>query len=436
MSQKLIKQLEAKDKEELLVIIQDLMQTKSLSEYIQLNYCTSGAEKIKLLKKTFNKYLRRTRFHDYSETIRFFNELNAEILTPLTKAVHDDPVEVATLVQYILDSFDKLVASKDDSSGCAWECNNLLVELWGKAWSAVSHRDINVIIHILLKYKSVTLCSASELIFAFKDALGKKGLSVLESYLTDDKEALIYTVELQHDPDKYRQTLDSLNVGNVPVYRIKLSKMLLDDFREEEAVDILRMISDNKLDDRTFIEKNVLLIEALTMDGKAQEAQIVRWNLFTRTMAPKYYQEYIKHAKADDITVAKSKATELALNHDIFDLTLQFFEELDDYATLGRIIPENLARLSSYSYSYYRKLSKKLANHSEYIAAILLRRTLVEDLLAKRASKYYDYAASDLKLAMDFGEHVQSWGSHLNNDEYLTLLQMKHGKKYSFWDRL
>ena len=106
MSQKLIKQLEAKSKEDLLVIIQDLMQTKSLSEYIQLNYCTSGAEKIKLLKKTFNKYLRRTRFHDYSDTIRFFNELNAEILAPLTKAISDEPIEVATLVQYILYSFD------------------------------------------------------------------------------------------------------------------------------------------------------------------------------------------------------------------------------------------------------------------------------------------------------------------------------------------
>ncbi len=435
MSQKLIKQLEAKSKEELLVIIQDLMQTKSLSEYIQLNYCTSGAEKIKLLKKTFNKYLRRTRFHDYSDTIRFFNELNAEILASLTKAISDEPIEVATLVQYILDSFDKLVASKDDSSGCAWEFNNSLVELWGKAWSNVPHRDINVIIHILLKYKSVTLCSASELIFAFKDALGKNGLNALESYLADDKEALIYTVELQRDPDKYRQTLDSLNVGNLPVYQIKLSKMLLDEFREEEAIDILQMISD-KLDDRTFIEKNVLLVEALTIDGKTKDAQIVRWNLFTKTMSPKYYQDYLKHAAVEDIDTAKSKATELALNHDIFDLTLQFFEELDDYVTLGRIIPENLERLSSYSYSYYRKLSKKLANHSEYIAAILLRRTLVEDLLAKGASKYYDYAASDLKLAMDFGEHVHSWGSHLNSEEYLTLLQMKHGKKYSFWDRL
>lgn len=436
MSQKLIKHLESKTKEELLLILQDLMKTKDLNEYIQLNYCTSGTERVKLLKKTFNKYLRRTRFHDYRETISFFDELNLEVLTPLSNAIPDSPEESATLIQYIIDSFDKLVAAKDDSSGCAWEFNNQLVVLWGNAWSSISNRDTQELIQILLKYKSVVLYSASELIFAFKDALGKSGLSVLESYLADDKEALLYTVELQSDPDKYRQTLNSLNVSNIPVYQIKLSKMLLDVFREEEAIDILRIIPDNSLDDKMFVDKNKLLIEALTIDGKSQDAQIVRWSLFTRTMSPKYYQEYIKHTSTDEIEIASLKARELALSHGIFDLTLQFFEELDDYGTLGKIIPENLERLSSYSYSYYRKLSKKLATHAEYLAAVLLRRTLVEDLLAKGASKYYDYAASDLKLAMEFGDQVTNWGNSLDNEAHITLLQMKHGKKYSFWDRL
>jgi hypothetical protein len=57
-------------------------------------------------------------------------------------------------------------------------------------------------------------------------------------------------------------------------------------------------------------------------------------------------------------------------------------------------------------------------------------------VLVAAKSKYYNYAVSDLKLAMDYGYQVIDWQDFPNNSEYLAALQTKHGKKYSFWERI
>jgi hypothetical protein len=114
-----------------------------------------------------------------------------------------------------------------------------------------------------------------------------------------------------------------------------------------------------------------------------------------------------------------------------------FLDAVQEYELLSNFVFQKHEQLSRFvNISTLRKLSKTLVTNAQYLAATLIRRELVNDVLATAKSQYYDYAVSDLKLAMDYGHEVVDWKDFLDNSKYLTELQTKHGKKHSFWNRI
>ena len=436
MSKLAIKKLETKSKDELLDIISEISTIKGVAEFITLHYLLTPADKVKELSKTFAKYKRKTKFHDYYEAIRFYTELTDEVLKPIESSlIKDAPEASANLVQNIIDSFEKLIEAKDDSSGCATEFLYNCVELWGKAWYGVINRDLNQLAKLVTDYYLNHQYIGLEILTYFKLALGKNGLIAAEAYLASDKKALLYVIELQNDPEKYIATVQK-NFPSDDLYKLKIATMLIEDFRNEEALSWLKQIPANLSDMRKYTKRQELLIRALSAEGMAKDAQIERWAAFERTLEAKYYNEFSKYASADEQELTRNKAIALAEKAADFNATLAFLESIQEYQHIQELIINNPEKLDQYNYSYYRKLSKSLAANGKFIAAALIRRSLVNDLVAKAASKYYDYAVSDLKLAIEFGNQVEDWQGSQNNDDYLNELKLTHKKKYSFWERI
>jgi len=151
---------------------------------------------------------------------------------------------------------------------------------------------------------------------------------------------------------------------------------------------------------------------------------------------PKYYLDYIKNAKEADLADFKSSAMTKVLSHSNLSEQMVFLEAVQEYQVLEDTLLSNLHQLREYEYSYYRKLSKVLAANGRYLGATMLRRYLVNSILIKATSKYYDYAVSDLKLAIEYGAQVVDWKNIPDSGHYVKNLQDTHKKKYSFWDRI
>ena len=67
---------------------------------------------------------------------------------------------------------------------------------------------------------------------------------------------------------------------------------------------------------------------------------------------------------------------------------------------------------------------------------MLIRRLLVADCLDGKKSKYYDYAVSDFKKSVEFGDGVTDWCGIDDGYGFYVKTFEKHKKKYSFWDRI
>jgi hypothetical protein len=436
MSKTLIKKLEAKSKDELLDIIANLLDIKGVNEFINIHYILTPDDKIKSIKKTFAKYQRKTRFYDYYEAIEFFNNIIDEVLKPIEIAlIQEAPEASANLLQSIIDAFEKLIQAKDDSSGCAWDFLHNCVNLWGHAWYSVPKKDLNKLAELVFNYYSNHQYIKSEIFDYFKLALGQEGLICLEKYLSNDTDGLLYVIELQNNPDKYITTVNKLNVDNDKV-RLKVATMLIDNLRSTEAIKWLRQISSNSSNKEIYKLRQDLLIKAFYEDSHNKEAQEVRWETFVNTLEPQYYQDFIKYASSEEQDRIRQLAIEHSLKSTNIDVTLKFLESINEYDYIETLITKSLEKLNEYNYSYYRKLSKTLATNGKFLSATLLRRYLVDNVLFKATSKYYDYAVSDLKLAIAFGNEVQDWGDYSDNKKYFSNLFITHKKKYSFWDKV
>ena len=87
------------------------------------------------------------------------------------------------------------------------------------------------------------------------------------------------------------------------------------------------------------------------------------------------------------------------------------------------------------SVSEVRKISTSIAKEKPLVA-VLIRRLLVADCLEGKKSKYYDYAVSDLKKSIEFGEFIEVGRDIEHPVDHFNSLVEKHKKKVSFWSRV
>lgn len=70
------------------------------------------------------------------------------------------------------------------------------------------------------------------------------------------------------------------------------------------------------------------------------------------------------------------------------------------------------------------------------MAASLIYRALLSDILDRGFSRAYSHAARYYGRLAVHELKIQDWGGALPHREYLALLWEQHSRKYSFWNRV
>ena len=436
----LLSKLSGKTQPELMFMLNDVATAfVEVGEYIQQNYLLDSKERMKQIKKTYAGYKRRKKFHDYYDAIEFFDSLTLNVLEPLQKMALDLPHESIELLQVVIGDFEALCQAKDDSSGCAMEFLEACFSAYGKAWLCVpcEQRNLEQLAQQVGDYYFNNGYLKIEIIECCKLALGTRGLVLLEKYFIQEPETFLYVIGLQHNPAKLADAINQSNNYSVK-HILRLATLYIYELDFTSAIDwILKYIPENIANDSLYRERQNLLIQAFLEDGQLQPAQDVRWKTFLRTLEAKYYCDFMKKTADSEKDHYRQEAMKVINKNTRIDLVVLFLDEIQEYKLLGDFMLQKHERLSrSVNVSLLRKLSKTLAINAQALAATVIRRELVEDVLVAAKSKYYNYAVSDLKLAMDYGYQVIDWQDFPNNSEYLAALQTKHGKKYSFWERI
>lgn len=212
-----------------------------------------------------------------------------------------------------------------------------------------------------------------------------------------------------------------------------IAKRLNSAFRGDEAILWLSKLSD-ALHSRQRYE---LQIEAHQLEGDDDKAKTMRWKLFERFLDAEDYRRYLKLSNEKEKARAKKAALEISGISPSIPKALEFLSSIQEFDAIEKLIIDNVnsPQLAD-NYLAVRRISTDLAKHGKALSATLLRRMLVDRVLAKSNSRYYRYAVSDLKKANEFSSGVSDWRNFANQQQYLESLLENHHLKYAFWHQV
>jgi len=174
------------------------------------------------------------------------------------------------------------------------------------------------------------------------------------------------------------------------------------------------------------------VLEAL---GRKDNAQALRFSLFEQHLSAPHLKAYIKQLSAFDEFEAERPALDQVERHADVHAALAF---LINWPALGRAARVIDARIEEIDGNFYELLDPAASalEGKHPLAAVLLRRRLIDFTLKKARSTRYRLAARHVREIESQRSDIANYGRHENHSEFMMRLKREHGRKPAFWSLL
>jgi hypothetical protein len=219
-----------------------------------------------------------------------------------------------------------------------------------------------------------------------------------------------------------------------------IAAQLLQAGRASEALDWVRKPRQRRFDDadgdvspvRVSLEARIL--EAL--DNKPA-AQALRWRCFEAVLSADILREYLKYLPDFEDMEAEERAHALALEKAEPEAALLFFLDWPRLDLAAKLIETHPHGWNGGDWHNLPKVVK-LLEHEYPLAATVLYRALLDDILDRARSKAYSHGAkylAKLTLLATAADPSRPSGV-VDHATYLARLKKNHPRKSGFWSRV
>lgn len=172
------------------------------------------------------------------------------------------------------------------------------------------------------------------------------------------------------------------------------------------------------------------VLEAL---GRHDDAQAFRWKRFEATLDSGHLRAYLKRLPDFEDFDAEQRALAHARVFPDVHRALAF---LTEWPALDRAASLVLERAEEIDGDLYELLTPAAdALEPKYpLAAIVLRRAMIDFTLTKARSSRYGHAARHLATCAALAGRSDDWGTLPDHSAYVATLQAAHGRKSGFWN--
>lgn len=455
MSTTLIKKLQKLDKDALVDLLVEIHnENRDCKKVVTTLMSIHDPEAMyKTLNKEISAIKRGTKFIDYRESGPFCDILYAISEKTNKYLVTQAPDLAVKLCQSFIDMDGKLFERVDDSHG---DLGGFYYQLFGvldKALPLSSLSPSAIVDYIISIYSNDDYGHRSaiinklnhvltpEVIEQFKQLLPEPSNDTLsqrdgkvewEIFQIHAKQLLIHKkiADKEKNIDRYIRLCQLTGIDDKN--RCDIASRLNHQFQSEQAIKWLEGIPETSM---LILDKYTLLQEAYQLEGDKDKEKSLIWTRFERYMNSKDYLAYLSFTSGNETQKTKEKVYKMVTNAESIEKGIAFFQDVGEIDAIETLFLSRLEEVNSSDYSFYRKLSTYLNKNEKPLAAVLMRRLLVSQVLDSARSKYYRYAISDLSQAEKFSVSVQNWKNHLTHQEYLAFLKEKHPRKYSFWEQ-
>ena len=334
----------------------------------------------------------------------------------------------------------------DDSDGVIGDAIGEAVADCGRAWAAVPERDPKLLAaEVFALFTSDEYGARREVITAFSEALGTPGLDELERMVRERldhaltgkhasrQQALTIALEniadARGDVDRYIAAQRLAGTENLAVKEI--GERLLAAGRLDEA---LNWLDRPDVPEHKRCEIGRLKVDILDRLGRTEDAQALRWSMFTTSLSAGILDEYLGRLPKDVVAEARQRAIGTACQHPDVHQSLPLLTALSpDIA--ADLVHRRLGEIRGEAYWALRPVAEHLTE-SHPVAAILLYRQMADAVLRRGQSQYYDHAVRDLVAAERLVPKVEDWLGHPPQEAYRQQVATEHRQKRAFWERM
>lgn len=219
-----------------------------------------------------------------------------------------------------------------------------------------------------------------------------------------------------------------------------IAAQLLDIGRSAEALEWVRKPGRRtfgEADDGLSPERVSLEARILDATGDRSAAQALRWRCFEAKLSADILREYLKQLPDFEDIEAEDRAHAFALEKSEPEVALQFFLDWPRLDLAAKLITTHPHRWDGGDWHILPKVAG-LLEHDHPLAATILYRALLDNILDRARSKAYGHGAKYLgKLDLLAGEADQIHPSGMiNHATYLAKLKTAHPRKSGFWARV
>lgn len=437
LTKKQTAQLSEMSHDVLLTIIHDLIQDNKQAKATLVNgYLLSPPDILKAIEKEYTRRAKSTRFYDYHDANALFDELTRNIAHPLEKVADTLPEQAEKLSVKIMLEFEKFSGNIDTSSGSWMDYYSVLMDAWMKSLAAQKNSEPVFIAKKIFDVVVKEFYFGVDIFKKYRTLLGSDILRAIRDRYYQNKcprEAMGLSVIIK-DLDFLTMTFKNDEFCHATHY-FDYARLLLEDLRADEALAVLNRQRDDDEEITDNIIWNELFVQALIEEGRKEEAKTHCVTAFSFLSNVRFYHLYTKVAEKDvdhsPLFLKIAKKMGLA-PYVCFASDIERYDVVDAciIATPKANLTDSLAYIT---HSFLRTLSSTLYQHGYALSATLLRRFLVEENIQQSKSKYYSYAASDMKKGIDYSDGLEDNADFPGTQTYFTLLYEQYKRKTSLW---
>jgi hypothetical protein len=298
------------------------------------------------------------------------------------------------------------------------------------------------------------------LITSLEVALGREGRARLrglllqrrQQYLTNDKVAandaghhdftlgglslaLRDIAAIESDIDAFIDTYQGRDLTN-PHFASEIASQLLRAGRAVEALSYLDRAQPSE-QNRHFgqLKWTDIRIAALEALKRTDEAQALRLAFFQVHLSPPHLREYLRRLPDFEDFEAEQRALDHVVGHANVHAALSFLVEWPAHERAAQLV---LSRNKEIDGDRYELLdpAASLIEGKHPLAAVLLRRALIEVTLRKGRATRYKHAARHVREIDSSNSQIKDYKNFETHDQFMERLRKTHPRKTGFWPLL
>lgn len=182
--------------------------------------------------------------------------------------------------------------------------------------------------------------------------------------------------------------------------------------------------------------QNYLLAKAYGALGRTEDQIAVVRTVWENGPSVGTLEDLLALLSPEEQEKVKEEARQKAAGIPNLEDALELLIFLERSGEAGELCIARRGELNGFNYYRLKELADQLAAHGQPLAASLIFRSLLGEILKEGKSRAYHHAVDYYKQLGALSGKIGDWRGEPDHEAYRVGLRYEHGRKYAFWSRV